>query len=201
MIFQDIYEVDFSDRQAHEKTDELFIKRWSPRSYKKAEIPREIIKTIIDAARWSPSAFNEQPWVFITSSTETEFNQFYNLLNDRNKKWAENASILGFIVAKRNHARNDTPNRFYYFDSGAAWMAMTLQARMLGLYTHGMGGILREKIYSSLQIPEETHEVVCGFSIGVLEKPDQLQEEFRLEEKPSPRKSLSEIWMEGSFKQ
>ena len=37
------------------------------------------------------------------------------------------------------------------FDCGAAWMAMTMQARKYGLYTHGMAGIDREAVYQTAQ--------------------------------------------------
>ena len=45
--------------------DKVFIERWSPRSFVSDTIPELDLKKIIDAARWSPSTINEQPWLFL----------------------------------------------------------------------------------------------------------------------------------------
>lgn len=197
--YKNSYEIDFSQRDPFERTAQEFPTRWSPRSYKKTDIPETDLKTIFDAARWSPSSFNEQPWLFITSGNEDEFNLFLNLLTEDNQTWARDASVLGFVFGKRHFARNNRNNKFYFFDSGAAWMAMTLQARKLGLYTHGMGGIKTDEICSALKVPEDKYEVICGFVIGVIDRPGNLPEEIAEKEMPTPRKPLEEIWRQGGF--
>lgn len=89
-------------------------------------------------------------------------------------------------------------NRYSAFDTGAAWMAMSLQARLLGLYTHGMGGINHEAVYKAFDIDPQETEVICGFALGALGDPQQLPECFRDNEKPSPRRPLQDIWrLEG----
>ncbi len=198
MKFYDNYEIDFSQRNPLDNVDELFYKRWSPRSFKKEELPHEIIKTIFDAAHWSQSAFNEQPWRFLTSTRDT-FNKFLNLLVDKNQLWAKNASVLGFIIARKHFSYNDKNNRWANFDSGAAWMGLTLQARKLGLYTHGMAGIKRDEVYKEFGIDKEKYRVICAFALGIIDKPEKLEESFQKDEKPSPRKSLEEIWKIGSW--
>ncbi|MYJ52003.1 MAG: hypothetical protein F4093_04955, partial [Gammaproteobacteria bacterium] len=40
----------------------LFVERWSPRSFAPTEIDDETLARLFDAARWSPSSFNDQPW-------------------------------------------------------------------------------------------------------------------------------------------
>lgn len=197
--FQDNYSIDFSQRDALEGVHELFSTRWSPRSFQKTDIPADVLHSIFDAARWTQSCFNEQPWLFITSSGEQDFGQFLELLAPKNQEWAKNASVIGFIVAKKDFAHNDKPNAWAQFDCGAAWMALTLQARMFGLYTHGMAGIKKKQVYATLQIPEEQYDVICGFVIGVLDTPDKLPEDVASREKPSPRTSLADIWKQGGF--
>lgn len=193
------YQIDFSNRDPFEQTSPEFHTRWSPRSFKKADIPEPDLKTIFDAARWSPSSFNEQPWLFITSGNDKEFKLFLSLLIEDNQTWAKHAGVLGFVFAKRHFARNNRDNRFYFFDSGAAWMAMTLQARKLGLYTHGMGGIKKDEICSALNVPEDKYEVICGFVIGVIDQPEKLPKEIAERETPTSRKPLEEIWRQGGF--
>lgn len=199
MRFKSHYVPDFSDRNPEPITDTLFSERWSPRAFKKTSIPEVALEAIFDAARWSPSCFNEQPWQFITATVNSQnnhFEQFLNLLVDANQVWAKNASLLGFIVARRNFARNDKANVTANFDCGAAWMALTLQAKLFGLFTHGMAGIKYEEVYATLNIDPATHEVICGFVLGVLDSPDGLPADLRDKEKPSPRKALKDIWQQ-----
>lgn len=125
--------INFSSRPNDIGTDTLFVERWSPRAFEKTEIDRDTITRIIDAARWSPSCFNEQPWHIYTSGPES-FADYLSLLVDANQDWAKDAGILGFVVADKNFARNGKENNLARFDCGAAWMALSLQTRMEGLY-------------------------------------------------------------------
>ncbi|MCF7794021.1 MAG: nitroreductase family protein [Candidatus Cloacimonetes bacterium] len=200
MKYTDNYEIDYSNRKPGQDADELFYKRWSPRSFQKEELPCETIKTIIAAAHWTQSAFNEQPWRFLTSTKDT-FDKFLNLLVERNQMWAKNASVLGFIIAKKHFSQNDKNNRWANFDSGAAWMGLTLQARKLGLYTHGMAGIKRDEVYSKFGIDKERYRVICAFALGIIDKPEKLEKSFQKDEKPSARKTLEEVWKIGSWEE
>jgi len=197
MFFETAYEVDFSHRDPLHGVDPIFYKRWSPRSFKKQNIPVDILKSIIDAARWSPSCMNEQPWLFVTSGGENDFGLFLDLLVEKNQVWAENASVLGFIFNRKTFAYDNTPNRWSAFDCGAAWMALTLQANRYGLYTHGIGGIKADQVCKKLDVSEEMYEVICGFALGVIDTPDKLPLQLAEREKPSARKSLEEIWRHG----
>jgi nitroreductase len=199
MKFTTPYTVDFSNRNPEPGVDGLFAQRWSPRSFKKTYLPEEVVASVIDAARWSPSAHNEQPWLFVTSTNDTEFKAFLELLIDSNQIWAKNAGVLGFMFARRNFEYNDSPNHFADFDCGAAWMAMTLQARNLDLYTHGLGGIHKDKTYEALKVPKESFEVICGFALGAIDSPELLDDELKEREVPSSRKPLGEIWKKGGF--
>lgn len=196
MRFKSHYVADFSARNPEPITDKLFSERWSPRAFQKADIPDVALAAIFDAARWSPSCFNEQPWRFITANNapDGDFELFLSLLAEPNQLWAKNASLLGFIVAKKRFTHNSKTNATANFDCGAAWMAMTLQANKFGLFTHGMAGIKYKDVYPALNIDPESDDVICGFALGVLDTPDNLPEALRAKEKPTPRKPLSEIW-------
>jgi len=191
MKFEDNYKIDLSNREAD--VDELFLKRWSPRSFQNKPLPEEVVKKIIEAARWSQSAFNEQPWRFLTSTSST-FDKFLGLLVERNQEWAKNASLLGFIVTRKTFSHNDKNNRWANFDAGAAWMGLTLQARKLGLYTHGMAGIKRDEVYETFNIDKKEYRVICAFALGIIDKPEKLDESLKKKKKPSSRKPLNEIW-------
>ena len=190
-------EIDFSQRNPANGVDPLFYQRWSPRSFNKQPIAEEKLKTIFDAARWAPSCYNDQPWQFITTSGDEDFDFFHNLLTEFNQAWAHQAPLLGFIVARKHFEHNGKPNQVAAFDCGAAWLAMTLQARLLGLYTHGMGGIKREEVYKAFDLDPAKFEVICGFALGYIDSAEQFPEDLTEIEKPSDRKALEQIWHRG----
>ena len=186
-------QVSFDGRDALAGVNPLFVERWSPRAFQAHHIEHQVLARIFDAARWSPSCFNEQPWRFFTSSAET-FDDFLSLLVEGNQGWAKTASVLGFVVGKSRFARNDKPNDWYQLDCGAAWMALTLQARFEGLHTHGMGGIKKEAVTEYLKLDVEHEAVLMGFAIGKLADLSQLDPAQREREVPSSRKPLEAIW-------
>lgn len=171
----------------------MFIERWSPRAFQKHVVDAATMTRIMDAARWSPSCFNAQPWRFHTS-TESTFDDFLDLLVEGNQGWAKDTSVIGFLVGQKNFEHNGKPNAYSALDSGAAWMSMTLQARMEGLYTHGMGGIKADEAAEYLNLDSAESEVLMGFTIGKLASLESLDEEQRKNETPNDRKPLSEIW-------
>lgn len=177
--------------------DPLFIRRWSPRAFDQSPIDDDILKSLFEAARWSMSCFNEQPWLFAYASQKKDLELYLSLLTEGNQKWAVRAPVLGFIFARRRFTHNDKPNVWAAFDSGAAWMAMTLRARMLGLYTHGMGGFHREKVYAALGVPEMDYEVMCAFALGRYGDRDNLPEDIKMKELPSNRRPLKNMIFEG----
>lgn len=172
--------------------DPMFYQRWSPRSLIKTEIPTEHLEKMIDAARWSPSCFNDQPWHFILSTPKT-FDQFLNLLLDGNQTWCKNASTIGFVLKRRSFSQNAKENAFASFDTGAAWMSFVLQAYALGYVMHGLGGIKKDLVFKTLSIPLESMDVMCGFVIGKRGPIENLPKDLQLKEKPNARKSRSEI--------
>jgi nitroreductase len=49
---------------------ELFMKRWSPYAFSDQPISEEDLRALFEAARWSASNFNEQPWRYIVADSE-----------------------------------------------------------------------------------------------------------------------------------
>lgn len=192
MSYPDTVTPDFSARDMLPATDAMISHRWSPRAFVKTAISDQDVATLFDAARWAPSCFNEQPWRFFVSRDET-FEDYLGLLNESNQQWAKNASLIGFIVARQTFTHNDTPNPYAAFDSGAAWFAMAMQARHMGLYTHGMGGIDHAGVARYLNLDADQYQVICGFVVGVAAGPETLPENLAVRETPSPRRPLSEI--------
>jgi nitroreductase len=177
----------------------MFLDRWSPRAFDPTPIPEEDIATLFEAARWAPSCFNEQPWIFLYGTSEEERAVFLEILAEGNRRWAKNAPILAVSFARRTFARNDRPNRHAGHDCGAAWVSLAFQARMLGLYAHGMAGFSQAKAYELLSVPEAEYEAMTAIAIGAFGDLDALPGEIRKNEQPNERKPLAEVGIKGTF--
>lgn len=178
------------------KLDEMFIQRWSPRSFLSNPIPDEDIKTIFEAARWSPSCFNEQPWRFVYAAQAEDLTRFQSALVEANQSWANSAPMLVYVFSKKHFSRNDNPNRWSEFDTGAAWMALTLQANKLGYHTHAMGGFDTDKAFEITGMDSHDYHVVCAIAIGKFDAGDS-PDAVENNESPSARKALDEIVFAG----
>lgn len=140
---------------ATDRVDPRFVERWSPRAFSDRSVPDEDLEAIFEAARWTPSSFNEQPWRFVYATSQEDRDRFLEAILPGNRAWAKDAPVLVYIVARTTFERNGKPNRHAWFDTGAAWMSLALQARQLGIHTHAMGGIDPEKAASILDLPED----------------------------------------------
>lgn len=189
-------------RTADHPVDGLFLDRWSPRAFTGEAMPHETLLTLFEAARWAPSAANGQPWRFVYGHRGTEaFGRILATLDDGNRRWAPNASVLAVIVSQthRTNAGGELrPAYTHAFGTGAAWGYLALQARLSGYHAHAMGGIDRAKATADLGIPEG-FRVEAGLAIGKLAAKETLPEDLMKREVPSGRKPVAEFVSEGRF--
>jgi len=171
----------------------MFLDRWSPRAFDPIPLPEEDVATLFEAARWAPSCFNEQPWFFVYGTSEKEKETFLEILVEKNRLWAHNAPVLAILFAKKTFAHGGRPNRWAGLDCGAAWVSLAFQARMMGLYAHGMAGFSQAKAYELLNVPEEEYEAMCAIAMGAYGDRDALSPEVKEMEQPNGRKALSEV--------
>lgn len=173
----------------------LILKRWSARSFSSKSISKADLNTLFEAASWSPSSMNEQPWEYwyVTKSNPEKFNLFLNCLMEGNQPWAKNADVLILNVAHKNFLKTNHFNRHYLHDCGAANTSLLLQAAELDIYGHMMGGFHMDQTILDLAIPE-TLEPVCFIALGYLDQPEKLPEPFLTRElTPRTRKSIEEF--------
>ena len=189
-----------NNRKADYNIDPIFTRRWSPRGFDPEPIPENVLMSIFEAARWSMSCFNEQPWRFFIATDNDNLEMYRAILSETNRIWTANAPVLGFIAGARRFAKTDKPNHWAEFDCGAAWMAFTIQARMMGLYTHGMAGFDREKVYDTLNVSKDDYSVIAAFAIGKYGNPEKLPEKLKKDEYPNERRPLSETIIRGKMK-
>ena len=173
--------------------DSMFTDRWSPRAFASDPLSDREIQTLFEAARWAPSCFNEQPWRFVYATEPEERAKLVSCLVAKNQLWAERAPLLMFVLARRNFQKTGKENRHAPYDAGAAWMALALQARKLGLYAHAMAGFNQEKAYEVLGASREEYLVMAAIAVGRKTEDSGLPDDLRAMENPNSRKPHAEV--------
>ncbi|MFB9977242.1 nitroreductase family protein [Pallidibacillus thermolactis] len=185
-----------SYRKPDYEIDEMFINRWSPRSFLDKEIPEEVLLTVFEAARWAPSAYNEQPWRFIIAKTKEERERFYPFISEFNLSWCKKAPVLVLILSKTT--RNGEFLQSHSFDAGAAWAHLALQANKCGLITHPMTGFDFDRARETLEIPED-YAIEALVAIGYQGEKEALSEKLQEREQPNGRRPIKESLFTGKF--
>jgi len=145
----------------------ILASRWSPRAFSARLLDGDIIASIFEAARWSPSANNLQPWAFIYAERGTpDFDVLCGCLKESNALWARDAALLG-LALERPAKPDGSPNAHARYDLGQAVAHMTFQAGALGLHVHQMAGFDPKKARAALGIPHDLLPVTA-FAIGYL---------------------------------
>lgn len=177
----------------------LLAQRWSPRSMTGEPLPHDELLSLFEAARWAPSSYNNQPWVFLYAQRDTEhWDLFFNLLVEFNQSWTKNAAALVVVVSRKNFYHNEKPCPTHSFDTGAAWMSLAIEATSRGLVAHGMAGFDYEKARKDLEIPDD-YQVEAMIAIGKQAPKEKLPPALQEKEAPAPRKSLKEFLRNGKF--
>ncbi|GAA0777259.1 nitroreductase family protein [Roseibium denhamense] len=166
-------------------------------------MPEADLLTILEAARWAPSAFNVQPWRFVYSRRDdSTWSSFYSLLDDFNGSWAHGASALVFLFSDKEvdgvKENGTIPNAFHSFDAGTAWGQAALQASLLGYHAHAVAGLARDRVHETLGVPGR-YKAEVAILIGRRGPVGALSSELQKQERPSERKSLNEIAFQGAF--
>lgn len=189
-------------RQPDHPVAQQFPARWSPRSFTDREVTEAEVMSLLEAARWSPSASNHQPWRLVWARRgETAFAAIRDTLTGNNPIWAGKAGVL-FVVASKDTVTNregaEVANRTAGFDTGAAWMSLALQAQAMGLFAHAMGGFDKDKLAAAVGLPAG-HTLHCVVAAGEQGPAAMLPDGLRDREKPSIRRPMAEVSWHGRF--
>jgi len=184
------------------KLHDLLKARWSPRAYSSQPIPTEDLLSLFEAARWSASGGNGQPWSFIVVSQEnTELRQkLVDAMSGNNKVWANNAPVLVLAVAKVD-LEQPARNKFAYYDVGQAVAHLSIQASAVGLFVHQMAGFDPQAIRQAFAIPDG-YEPMTLMTIGYFGNVNDLPEPLRERElAPRTRKPISEFVFSNAWQE
>jgi len=170
----------------------LFAERWSPRAFADRPVEPRKIRRMLEAARWTMSSYNEQPWRYVVASRHDDpetYEAVLECLAEGNRSWAENAPVLMLSFYKTTFSGNGDPNRSAKHDLGAASAALTFQATAMDLYVHQMAGIRKDVIRDTFDVPEDV-EPMAGLAVGYLGDPESLGDKRR-EAEQSPRSRVA----------
>ena len=180
---------------------DLSRRRWSPRAFADKAVPADVLASLLEAARWSPSSSNEQPWAFVvaTKADAAGFERVLSTLVEQNQRWAKAAPVLMIGAARKAFARNGVPNKWHAYDLGQSVSHLTTEATARGLFVHQMAGFDPDKARSALGIPAE-FEPVVAIAVGYLGDPATLPDDLREREvAPATRKPQSEFVFSGKW--
>jgi nitroreductase len=177
------------NRSPEGELNPLFLNRWSPRSFTDQKITESDLHQILEAARWAPSSNNLQPWRFYVANTEAKLEVFKQFIVPFNRSWTDNVPQLLLLASAKLTPKGD-PNMAHEFDAGAAWAHIALQATLLGLAAHAVGGFDRAKARELLNVPDDLdlHAVIV---IGYQGGKEVLNEALQEREKPNQRNPLA----------
>jgi nitroreductase len=178
---------------------ELLTKRWSPYAFSDRPVSDDDLRSLFEAARWSASSYNEQPWRYIvaTKANPEEFERLLSCLVDANQVWAKAAPVLALGCLSLNFARNDQPNAAAQHDLGLASACLTVEATSRGLLVHQMIGIQPDRARELYQIPDSVRPLT-GLAIGYPGDPNTLPESYgKRDLTPRQRKPLAEFVFSG----
>ena len=122
----------------------LLARRWSPTMFDESYEARTAeVESLLEAARWAPSAGNSQPWAFITARRgDAVHTRLLRHLAASSARWAPTASILVVNLCHRYVEDTDWDfSEFSLYDLGQAVAHMTIQAQSLGLVRTTVPGL------------------------------------------------------------
>jgi nitroreductase len=164
---------------------ELFLEflksRRSIRCFKDEMISKDVIKMILEAGRWTPSASNRQAWRFIVIKNKEMIKKLSETAIYG--KFIREAPVLVAIIGKVH----ENPN-WYVQDTSLASMQMMLMAWSLNIGTCWIGSMDREKAKEIIGIKKD------DFLLTILPF-GYLREKIP---NPPPRKDFDQIieWIE-----
>lgn len=168
--------------------------RWSPRAFDRDEVLDEnLLGPAFEAARWSPSSGNSQPWTFMVGFRGDDvFQTIVGTMASGNQVWAEHAGAVVANIASVVDAEGN-PQSHAVYDLGQAVAHFSVQATAEGLMVHQMGGFDAQTLGRELGL-DSSQRVVTLMAVGSMGDPADLPEKLQLREAQArSRKSLSEI--------
>ena len=182
---------------------DLLAQRWSPRAFDaQRTLAREQVLALMEAARWAPSCFGDEPWRFIVCDRAHDprgWQRAFNCLAEGNQAWVKNTPLLIVVGVDSQFRHNGKENRWAQYDTGAASMSICLQAVALGLAAHQMGGFDASQLQAALAVPANIR-LMSVIAVGYQATPEHLGPDLQQTEiAPRKRQALSAVCFESQW--
>lgn len=180
---------------------ELIAARRSPFGFDDRRVPDDDLRSLFEAARWSASANNEQPWSYIVATRDQpeEHSRMLSCVEDVNLPWARFASVLMLGCVRMSLDGTGLPYVTAEHDLGLASANIVLEATARGLGVHQMTHIHRDRARQLYQVPEGVR-VVAGLAVGYAGADGRLADAYQQEDLTSrPRKPLDTFIFSGTW--
>jgi nitroreductase len=182
---------------------EVIANRWSGRAYDAGKpVSREQVIALLEAARWAPSCYGDQPWRFVVwnrGEDAAAWQAAFDCLAPGNQSWVKDAPLLVLVCADSLFNHNGQPNRWAEYDTGAAAENLCLQAEALGLMAHQMGGFEPDRARAVAGVPEQ-FTLMAMISVGSPADPATFSPEVRERETAlRKRRALGELFFSGAW--
>ena len=177
----------------------LLVQRHSPYAFDPdREVSSEDVDSLFEAARWTMSSYNAQPWRYIVAHRGQErWRKIYECLVEGNQPWAVNAAVLALGLTRTTFAYNGKPNVAAEHDLGAASAMLTVEATARGLAVHQMIGIEPEKVLETFDLPEDV-KPLTALAIGYPGDASQIPAAYaERDEKPRERMPQADFLLQG----
>lgn len=157
---------------------------------------------LFEAARWSPSAGNSQPWKFlVTLRGDDAHRRLIPHLSRGNTSWVPRASAVLISLAQVG----SEPDRellydgeYSAYDLGQAAAHLTVQAESMGLHVHQFAGFDHEAVTAAYGV-SAAWQVTTGIAIGrwwpPAERVDVDERTADREHKPRHRRPVVETFV------
>lgn len=192
----------------HAATDypvhDLIARRWSPYAFTGRPVSRDDLLSLLEAARWAASSYNEQPWTYMlaTRDESEEFERLLSCLVEPNREWAQHAPVLMLACTRLNFVRNGKPNAAAVHDLGLAAANLTFEATARGIAVHQMIGILPDQAREVYQVPEDVQPLTAlalGYPADAADAGHLPEKFLQRDQSPRSRKPLHEFIYSGQW--
>lgn len=183
----------------------LIATRVSPNIFSCRPVSTPDLLALFEAARWSASAGNEQPWSYLvaTRAQTEQFERMLSFIDPVNLPWARLASVLVIGCARLTLEHTGAAYATAEHDLGLASANLVFEATARGLGVHQMTRIDQDSIHASFHIPQHVG-VISMLAIGYAEDHSAATNDLRHPRSPlRSRKPLesfvfSESWAQAA---
>ncbi len=171
---------------------EAILSRRSVRGFSDEDVSDNMVRKIVEAARWAPSGLNNQPWRFIivrNQDTKTSLSMLTNY-----GPIIKSAPLLIVVFLDKDHMYNYVKD---VQSSGASVQNMLLAIHALGLGGVWLGEILknREAVNKILEAPD-SFELMAVIALGHPAEKKRVSERKELSQLVFKEK-FGKNWSEG----